>query len=111
MGLVYLTGLEKDALHIYAGVGIYLLCLLVFRRFRAPGIRRHRGVLALLVTTTIALFAEVLDLQYIGSALGHGELKLGPKDLAASIHDIINTCLLPYTLYALSRWTTLLRPN
>ncbi|WP_131668726.1 hypothetical protein [Psychrobacter pygoscelis] len=97
MGLVHATGLEKDALHIYAGMGIYLLGLFVFRRFRV-----NRGVLALLITTTIALLAEVLDLMYIGTA--HG---VGPKEIAASVHDIINTCLLPYTLFALSRWTTL----
>lgn len=95
LGLVHVTGLEKDALHIYAGMGIYLLCLLVFRRFSV-----NRGVLALLVTTFIALLAEVLDIR-------DNIMSLGRLNLAASLHDIINTCLLPYTLFALSRWTTL----
>ena len=95
MGLVYATGLEKDALHIYAGVSIYLLCLLIFRRYTM-----RSGVLALLITTAIALFAEVLDLRY--SMLPYDQL-----NWAASVHDLINTCLLPYTLFALSKWTTL----
>ena len=102
MGLVYATGLEKDALHIYVGVSIYLLCLLIFRRFRV-----NSGVLALLITTTIAVAAEVLDLLYIGTVHGHGEVTIGSRELVASLHDIINTCLLPYTLFALSKWTTL----
>ena len=102
MGLVYVTGLEKDALHIYTGVGIYLLCLLIFRRFRV-----NSGGLALLITTTIAVAAEVLDLLYLGKVYGHGGLVIGSRALAASLRDIINTCLLPYTLFALSKWTTL----
>ena len=110
MGLVYVTGLQKDALHIYAGVSIYLLGLLLFRRL-GRRFRTHSGVLALLLTTTIAILAEVLDLQYIGSALGQHQALPSPKALAASVHDIINTCLLPYTLYALSRWTRLLQPQ
>ena len=102
MGLVNVTGLEKDALHIYTGVTIYLLCLLIFRRFRV-----NRGVLALLITTTVAVAAEALDLLHLSTGHGHGGLTIGPKEIAASVHDIINTCLLPYTLFALSRWTTL----
>lgn len=97
MGLVYATGLEKDALHIYAGVSIYLLCLLIFRRYTV-----RSGVLALLITTAIALMAEVLDLRY--TFMANGQL-----NWAASLHDLINTCLLPYTLFALSKWTTLLQ--
>ena len=34
MLIIEATGLEKDALHIYVGVSVFLLCLLVFRRFR-----------------------------------------------------------------------------
>lgn len=97
MGVVYATGLEKDALHIYAGVSIYLLCLLIFRRYTV-----RSGVLALLITTAIALMAEVMDLRY--TFLANGQL-----NWSASLHDLINTCLLPYTLFALSKWTTLLQ--
>lgn len=96
--IIEATGLDKDALHIYAGMSIYLLCLVIFRR------RIHRGLLALLITTSIAILAEVLDLR-------DNHFALSQTALAASIHDIINTCLLPYTLYALSRWTTLLHQN
>ena len=95
IGLAHATGLEKDALHIYAGVGIYLLCLLIFRRYTV-----RSGVLALLITTTIALLGEALDLRY--SLMAND-----PLNWAASLHDLINTCLLPYMLFALSKWTTL----
>jgi hypothetical protein len=95
MGLIYVTGLEKDALHIYAGISIYLLSLLILRRYTV-----RSGVLALLITTLIALMAEVLDLRY--TLMARGQLHW-----AASLHDLINTCLLPYTLFALSKWTTL----
>jgi len=95
MGLVYVTGLEKDALHIYAGVSIYLLSLLILRRYSM-----RSGVLALLITTAIALMAEILDLRY--TLMANDQL-----NWAASFHDLINTCLLPYMLFALSKWTTL----
>lgn len=99
MGLVYVTGLEKDALHIYAGVSIYLFCLLLLRRYTVKN-----GVLALLITTSIALMAEVLDLRY--TLMANNQLYW-----AASFHDLINTCLLPYMLFALSKWTTLFQPR
>lgn len=99
MGLVYATGLEKDALHIYAGVSIYLFCLLLLRRYTVKS-----GVLALLVTTAIALMAEVLDLRY--TLMANDQLYW-----AASLHDLINTCLLPYMLFALNKWTTLFHPS
>lgn len=99
MLVVEATGLEKDALHIYVGVSVFLLCLLVFRRFRY-----QREIIALLVTTAMAMLGEFLDLR-------DNMLSLNHLDWAASLHDLLNTCFLPYVLFALIRWTTLLQPH
>lgn len=99
MLIIEATGLEKDALHIYVGVSVFLLCLLVFRRFRY-----RRDIIALVITTAVAMLGEILDLR-------DNMLTLGHLDWAASLHDLLNTCFLPYVLFALSRWTTLLQPR
>ncbi|MGP4118654.1 hypothetical protein ACT3N8_02370 [Psychrobacter aquimaris] len=103
MNVVETTGLAKDALHIYVGVGVYLLCLLVLR----PIIKSQsiRSFMALVVVTGIALLGEYLDNRNTIEASGMAGLSR--EQLVASIRDLINTCLLPYVLYALNKWTTL----
>lgn len=100
MYLVYITGLEKDALHIYTGIGIYLICLAASQ----PILRKQstRQLLALLAVTSAAMLGEVLD-------VGYSYPNIGRAQLGASIHDIINTCFWPYVLYAINRWTTLFK--
>ena len=59
LNVVETTGLAKDALHIYVGVGIYLLCLMVLRPIiKSQGIR---SFIALIIVTGIALLGEYLD--------------------------------------------------
>ncbi len=103
MNVVETTGLAKDALHIYVGVGAYLLCLFVLR----PIIKSQsiRLFMALVVVTGIALLGEYLDNRNTIEALGLAGLSR--EQLVASIRDLINTCLLPYVLFALNKWTTL----
>ena len=103
MNVVETTGLAKDALHIYVGVGVYLLCLLVLR----PIIKNQsiRSLMALVVVTGIALLGEYLDNRNTIEASGMAGLSR--EQLVASIRDLINTCLLPYVLFALNKWTTL----
>ena len=98
--IIHLTDLEKDALHIYVGVGVYLLSLFVLRQ----SVKRQstRQVLALVITTGVAILGEVLDLV-------QNDMVLNSAGLGASIRDLINTCLLPYLLYALTRWTNIFR--
>ncbi len=100
--IIHLTELEKDALHIYVGVGIYLLSLLVLRQLVQK--KHTRQLLALAITTSFAILGELLDLM-------HNDMVLNSYMLGASIRDLINTCLLPYVLYALSRWTHILHPT
>lgn len=107
MNIVETTGLAKDALHIYVGVGVYLLCLVALRPIiKSQGIR---SFIALIVVTCIALLGEYLDNRDTIESLGL--TGLSRDQILASIRDLINTCMLPYVLFALNKWTTIFRPT
>ncbi len=107
MNVVETTGLAKDALHIYVGVGVYLLCLIALRPIiKSQGIR---SFIALIVVTCIALLGEYLDNRDTIESLGLASLSR--DQILASIRDLINTCMLPYVLFALNKWTTIFRPT
>ena len=107
LNVVEITGLAKDALHIYVGVGVYLLCLILLR----PIIKKQgiRSTLALIIVIGVALAGEYFDNRHI--IVPKGILALEGSDIKASIHDLINTCLLPFVLYALTIWTTIFQPT
>lgn len=92
------TGLDRDSLHIYVGIGVFLFSLLVTRPFVQRQLTRLN--IALLVATFFALLGEYLDLS-------HNYPDITGEHLRLSIHDIINTCFWPYALYAVNRWTSL----
>ena len=107
MSIIEATGLAKDALHIYVGVGVYLLCLVLLRPIiKSQGIR---SFIALIVVTCIALLGEYLDNRETIESLGL--TGLSRKQITASIRDLINTCMLSYVLYGLNKWTTIFRPT
>jgi len=107
MNVVETTGLAKDALHIYVGVGVYLLCLVALRPIiKSQGIR---SFIALIIVTCIALLGEYLDNRDTIESLGL--TSLSRDQILASIRDLINTCMLPYVLFALNKWTTIFRPT
>ncbi len=107
MNVVETTGLAKDALHIYVGIGVYLLCLFVLRPIiKSQGIR---SFIALIVVTCIALLGEYLDNRETIESLGL--TGLSRDQILASIRDLINTCMLSYVLFALNKWTTIFRPT
>ncbi|MGB6926173.1 hypothetical protein [Psychrobacter sp.] len=107
MNVVETTGLAKDALHIYVGVGVYLLCLVALRPIiKSQGIR---SFIALIIVTCIALLGEYLDNRDTIESLGL--TGLSRDQILASIRDLINTCMLPYVLFALNKWTTIFRPT
>lgn len=101
MNVIEVTGLAKDALHIYVGVGVYLLCLIALR----PIIKSQniKAFISLIVVTGIALLGEYLDNRETIKTLGLAGLSR--EQLVASIRDLINTCLLSYVLFALIKWT------
>jgi hypothetical protein len=100
-GVISATGLEKDALHIYVGISVYLLSLILMR----PIFKKYsvRAFIALIMVTAIALLGEYLDNRHTITELGIASL--GPAEIKASIHDLINTCLLSYILYGFTVWT------
>ena len=107
MNVVETTGLAKDALHIYVGVGVYLLCLVALRPIiKSQGIR---SFIALIIVTCIALLGEYLDNRDTIESLGL--TGLSRDQILASIRDLINTCMLSYLLFALNKWTTIFRPT
>jgi hypothetical protein len=92
--VVSFTGLEKDALHIYIGLSVFLGFAAVFRQpLRAPG-----PWLAVLV---VAVCGELLDLRDDLASLGHWRWK-------TSLHDILNTLFWPTVLFVLARCSGLL---
>ncbi len=88
--LIGATGLAKDALHIYAGLAIFIAVHMCGRG-------RHRPALAWLVTLSFTLGAEGLDkvAEYVNARhsvdSGHW-------------HDIWNTMFWPSVLALLGRW-------
>ncbi len=100
MRIVEATGLEKDALHIYVGIGAFLITLAMTRPWLARFFTRLN--LALVIATLFAIAGEYLDLRlYYPNVTG--------EQLHASLHDLINTCFWPYMLYGICRWTRLLQ--
>lgn len=107
INIIDVTGLAKDALHIYVGVGVYLLCLLILRPLiKNPNLR---AFMALLVVMSVALLGEYLDNRHI--IIPKGVFALGVLDIKASLHDLINTCLLPLVLYAANKWLKIFQPT
>ncbi|MFW2177951.1 MULTISPECIES: hypothetical protein [unclassified Moraxella] len=105
--LVAFTGLEKDALHIYVGMSIFLLTLWVLKRCqRQTGQLRFLWV-AVLMVVGFAILGEVLDYQEVmqGGGKWHADW---------AIHDIINTSALPILMFLLIKFSNLLnnkQPN
>src|SRR4029079_12418426 len=78
--------LTKDAIHVYIGFLCLLGALIVLRR-------RLTSYQALIPGLLVSITMEILDLRD-----GYG--------WAASIHDLINTNLLPFVLVTLARLQT-----
>ena len=85
--IVSFTGLERDALHIYVGIGVFLITSLLFKN------HRYRWLIALFVVIAAASMGEVLD--------RHDQLIIDKRWYwQGSVHDIVNTCFFP-TLFTL----------
>jgi hypothetical protein len=84
LDIVGLTGLSKDALHVYVGLGVWLLAAALFRR----SITTLRPWLAVLV---VALGIEAFDAFDDWVDLGRWRWR-------ASLHDVVNTMFWPTVL-------------
>lgn len=88
--LVELSGLDKDALHIYFGLALFLLIRLFWRW-------RGGWVVAWLAVLAMAVGGEWLDITR-----EMGDSVLQPD--AAHWHDIWNTMFWPTVLLLVGRW-------
>lgn len=95
LDIVGITGLSKDALHIYVGLGVWLLAATLMRR----SIGTLRPWLAVLV---VALGIEAFDAFDDWVQLGRWRWK-------ASLHDVVNTLFWPTVLALLARFTRVLK--
>jgi hypothetical protein len=93
--LIRLTGLPRDALHIYVGMAVFIAVALIFRR----SLRDPRPIAAVLL---VAIAGEVWDLVD-RSRSGY------PPAVAGGWHDLWNTLFWPSVLFLLARYTSLLR--
>jgi hypothetical protein len=76
------VGLSKDSVHLYIGIGCFLLSILVLRF--APTAYR-----SLLLGLVVSLAMEAMDLR---DNVRYRET----TRVLASLHDLVNTNLLPY---------------
>ena len=95
LSIVGFSGLSKDALHVYAGLMVWLLAAALFRK----SITTLRPWLAVLV---VALGIEAFDAFDDWVDLGRWRYR-------ASLHDIVNTLFWPTVLALLARFTRLLK--
>ncbi|HEX6638099.1 MAG TPA: hypothetical protein VF033_10625 [Steroidobacteraceae bacterium] len=95
LDIVAFTGLSKDALHVYVGIGVWLLAAALFRRSIAT-LRPWLAVLA------VAVGIECFDAFDDWVDLGRWRWR-------ASLHDVLNTLFWPTVLALLARYTRLLK--
>ena len=95
LDIVGFTGLSKDALHIYVGLGVWLLAAALFRR----SITVLRPWLAVLVVACVIEAFDAFD----------DWVQLGGWRYMASLHDVVNTLFWPTVLALLARFTRLLK--
>lgn len=88
LAIVAVTGLSKDSLHVYTGMAIFLLAMLLRR---SP-----RVFVPWLTVFLVAVLGEMLDRRDDLVSLGHWRWK-------ASLHDVLNTIFWP-TLLSLLIW-------
>lgn len=89
LAMIGLTGLSRDALHVYIGLLVFLGVALLLRR-------PLRSWLPLAAVVIVALGAELLDLR--NDLALHGRLRFGE-----STHDLVNTAFWPAVLMLLAR--------
>ncbi len=90
LDVIATTGLAKDALHIYAGLAVFLAVRLFWRR-------KGGWVLAWLVVLVMAVGVEYIDMLN-----EHARGDLQPD--AGHWHDIWNTMFWPTILVLVGRW-------
>lgn len=96
LAIVSVTGLSKDALHIYVGLVVFFAAMRIFRR-------QGHCFMPLLAVFIVACCGEVLDMR-------DGLHSLGYWRWDASLHDVINTLFWPSVIAVLMRKSWLFKP-
>ena len=87
--LVQLSGLSKDALHIYVGLIVFFLVTFAVRK-------RRWSYLPLMTVMAVAVLGELVDMRDDINSLGAWRWR-------ASIHDVLNTAFWPFVITVLVR--------
>ena len=93
--LIHLTGLPRDALQIYVGLAV----LLATAALTGRSLRDPLPLAAVLLAALAGEFWDLTDTFRAGKPLAWGK----------SAHDLWNTLFWPGVLFALARFTRLLR--
>lgn len=93
--IVQFASLSKDALHIYVGMGVYLVTAALAQK----GLR---SVFALLAVLAVAMAGELLDARDDLRVHGHWRVM-------ASLHDLVNTMFWPLALWLLARYSRVMK--
>ena len=83
--IIHFTGLERDALHIYAGLTIYLIVALLHKR-------QLKSKWAIGVVVIVVIAIELFSAR-------HDLFSDGIWRVGASLHDIINTIFWPMIIW------------
>lgn len=87
--IVSATDLSKDALHIYAGLAIFIIAAIIFRK-------SLKSITPWLAVLFFAVIAELIDMR--DDLISSGYWRWG-----ASVHDILNTLFWPSVIFILAR--------
>ena len=90
LAIVSVTGLSKDALHIYDSLAVLLTTAAVLRK-------RLRSIVPWLVVLAVAISGELIDMHDDIMSLGYWRW-------GASLHDVLNTLFWPTVLLLLARF-------
>lgn len=97
LAVMSLTGLTRDALHVHAGMLVFVLAAAILRKnLGSPW--------PWLVAMAVACGMEAMDAVDGIVSYGHWRVR-------ASVHDVVNTMLWPTILAVLFRFTRLVAPE
>lgn len=93
--IIQFASLSKDALHIYVGMGVFLIG-------SALAQKGLRSLFAILAVVCVAALGELLDARDDIRMHGHWRVM-------ASLHDFVNTVFWPLMLWLLARYSRVMK--
>lgn len=87
--IVAVTGLSRDALHVYVGLSVFAAVAVVFRR-------PMRSIIPWLAVLLVAVVGELVDVRDDLASIGRWQWRAG-------LHDFVNTIFWPTVLLFLAQ--------